>query len=59
MSYWTLDLESDDLYVSPEWTSQLGYETGELGVAEGLWRKLMHPDDLEVLSAKWKQFVNS
>jgi PAS domain S-box-containing protein len=59
LSYWTLDPESDDLYLSPEWTSQLGYETGELGVAEGLWRKLMHPDDLEVLSAKWKQFVNS
>ncbi len=44
---WDWDLLTDELYYSPRWWGIIGYGINELAADSGLWRRLMHPDDLE------------
>jgi PAS domain S-box-containing protein len=44
---WDWDLRTDSLYYSPRWFAMIGYEAEELQVDPTLWRRLLHPDDLE------------
>ena len=44
---WDWDLLANELYYSPHWWSMIGYEENELASDPDLWRRLMHPDDLE------------
>jgi PAS domain S-box-containing protein len=46
-SVWDWDLLTDNLYYSPLWWKMLGYETNELKSDSDLWRRFMHPEDLE------------
>jgi PAS domain S-box-containing protein len=43
---WDLDLV-DDVYYSPRCWQLLGYQKNELNADADLWRRLMHPEDLE------------
>jgi diguanylate cyclase (GGDEF)-like protein/PAS domain S-box-containing protein len=45
--FWDWDLLRNERYYSPRWWNMLGYEDGELAVDSELWRRLLHPDDLE------------
>lgn len=49
--FWDWDLERHELYYSPRWWTMLGYAEGELEADPDLWRRLMHPDDLERVDA--------
>jgi PAS domain S-box-containing protein len=42
---WDWDLVSNQLYYSPQWWNQIGYENDEHNSDTKLWEKLMHPED--------------
>jgi len=44
---WDWDLVTNILYYSPHWWSMVGYEENELVADPDLYRRLMHPEDLE------------
>lgn len=44
---WDWDLQAGTLYYSPRWFLMVGYTPGELQADPDLWRRLLHPDDLE------------
>ena len=44
---WDWELTTDTLHYSPRWWEMVGYDPGELPADSGLWRRLMHPDDLD------------
>jgi len=44
---WDWDLLTNNLYYSPHWWTLIGYEPNELKADPDLWRRLMHPGDLE------------
>ena len=47
---WDWDLLENTLYYSPRWWQMLGYRENELNPDIDLWRRLIHPDDLERVS---------
>lgn len=44
---WDWDLLTNQLYYSPRWFMMVGYTSEELHVDAELWRRMLHPDDLE------------
>ncbi|MBF0238442.1 MAG: PAS domain S-box protein [SAR324 cluster bacterium] len=42
---WDWDLVTNELYYSPQWWKQLGYEPNELPVDAALWQRIMNPED--------------
>lgn len=42
---WDWDLNSNDVYLSPEWKRQLGYDDHELGNTFQEWENRIHPED--------------
>ncbi|MBH0201742.1 MAG: PAS domain S-box protein [Nitrospira sp.] len=42
---WDWDLNTNNVYLSPEWKRQLGYEDHELGNTFQEWEGRIHPDD--------------
>ena len=44
---WDWDLLTNHLYYSPRWFTMIGYEENELNPDPDLWRRMMHPEDLE------------
>ena len=44
---WDRDLVSNTLYLSPRWKEMLGYSDDELKNEIDVWRKRVHPDDLD------------
>lgn len=44
--YWDWNIQTNDLLVSARWETMLGYEAGEMDVANGRWAQVVHPDDL-------------
>jgi diguanylate cyclase (GGDEF)-like protein/PAS domain S-box-containing protein len=49
---WDWDLRADRVYYSPRWKSMLGYAEEEVSESPAEWFRLVHPDDLERLTAK-------
>ncbi|MFW5771233.1 MAG: PAS domain S-box protein, partial [Spirochaetota bacterium] len=45
--YWDWNLENDDIYVSPQYYTMLGYEPGDLSTRRESWMDIMHPEDQE------------
>jgi two-component system sensor histidine kinase UhpB len=44
---WDWDLATQTVHYSPEWTSQIGLEPGELDGTIGEWENRLHPEDRE------------
>ncbi len=63
---WDWDLETNEIYYSPEWKGQIGYEEDEISRAFSEWESRVHPDDLEQTVARvmdylqepWPDYVN-
>ncbi len=47
--WWDRNLATGEINYSARWWHMLGYAPNELPVDSGLWRQLMHPDDLRPL----------
>ena len=45
--WWDWDLENNKIYYSPRCWEMLGYAPETLPADAGLWRRLMHPEDIE------------
>ena len=54
---WDVDLETQDLYLSPNLKALLGYADDELANDLDAWCQLVHPDDNEKLIAATKAHV--
>ena len=49
---WDFDPTTNEVYYSPEWKRQIGYEDHELASSFETWESLLHPDDrVEALQA--------
>ncbi len=44
---WDWNLKTKEKFVSKPWKRMLGYEDEELPTVSGVWKRLLHPDDLE------------
>lgn len=42
---WDWDLETDSVYFSPEWKSQIGYDEHEITASFAEWESRLHPED--------------
>lgn len=51
IGFWTWDLLTNEVYLSPIWKSQLGYEDNELPNQFSTWENLLHPEDRD---QSWK-----
>jgi diguanylate cyclase (GGDEF)-like protein/PAS domain S-box-containing protein len=57
--WWDWNLRANELFYSPRWWHMLGYAVDELPSDAGLWRRLMHPDDLPRAEALMNQTLAS
>ncbi len=46
-AFWDWDLAANTLFYSPAWWSLVGLAENELEADPALWRRLLHPEDLE------------
>ena len=47
LGLWDWNLKTDEVFLSPIWKRQLGYEHHELADSLETWRSRIHPDDVE------------
>ncbi len=55
---WDWDLRTDDLYLSPRWKQQLGYEEDELENKFSTFEDLIHPDDRPEVMEHVENYLN-
>ena len=55
---WDWDLSSNDVYLSPEWKRQLGYEDHEFANSFQEWECRVHPDDHERALGAIEAYLN-
>lgn len=51
---WSWDLNTNEVFFSPEWKAQIGYEDHELDNSYSAWAERLHPDDLETTQSSLK-----
>ncbi|MEQ1636783.1 MAG: EAL domain-containing protein [Methylococcales bacterium] len=56
---WDWNLETQQMYYSPQWWRMLGYQEHELPSDEGLWLRLLHPDDVQNVTQKLDEVLQS
>lgn len=56
---WDWDLDTDQVFFSPEWMAQLGYLPDELQQVFSTWESLLHPDDKEYALSRVKNYLVS
>ncbi len=55
---WDWDLKTDEVYYSPRWKSMLGYKDDEIKHHVSEWKRLLHPDDLDMTLANAEACIN-
>lgn len=56
---WDWDLQTNDVYFSPEWKNQIGYRDDEISNRFDEWQSRVHPDDLEPSLRRVREFVEN
>lgn len=54
---WDWDLENDNLYLSPRWKEQLGYEDYEIENNFSNFKSMIHEDDLEMVFTEVNKYL--
>jgi len=55
---WIWNLETDNVYYSPQWKEMLGYGEDELASNLNTWVNLIHPDDKDAALEKVQDYVS-
>lgn len=55
---WDWDLQNNEIYFSPRWKRQLGYEDNELKNKFTTWESIVHFDDRETVFKKIKYYLS-
>jgi PAS domain S-box-containing protein len=55
--YWDWDLKTNEVYLSPEWKWQIGFNENELLNRWEEWQCRLHPDDRPLVSAATENFI--
>lgn len=55
---WDWNLRTKEKFVSKPWKKMLGYEDEELSNVAGIWKGLLHPEDLERAHATIHNYIN-
>jgi len=55
---WDWDLETNEVYFSPQWKSMIGFADNELPNAFESWRGRIHPEDRERTDSTVKQYLD-
>ena len=58
LGLWDWDLLTNDVYFSPEWKRQLGYDDHEFPNDYSAWNSRLHPDDVEATMAAVQGFLD-
>ncbi len=59
LGLWDWDLETNRVYFSPEWKSQIGYRDDEISNHFDEWQSRVHPGDLEPVLKKVHAFIEN
>jgi len=54
---WDWNLRNNEVFYSPEWKRQLGYEDHDIGNVFDEWQSRVHPDDLEGALARAHRYL--
>ena len=54
---WDWNLLTNEVYFSPRWKEQLGYEDNEIENSYSNFQSLIHPDDLEMVARKINSYL--
>ena len=52
LGLWDWQIGTNDIYLSPQWKTMLGYEEDEIEDSISFWERLLHPEDL---SKAWEE----
>lgn len=55
---WDWNLRTKEKFVSKPWKKMLGYEDDELSDVSGIWKQLLHPEDLERAHDTIHNYIN-
>lgn len=55
---WDWNLRTKERFVSKPWKRMLGYEDEELPTVAGVWKSLLHPEDLERAHSTIHSYIN-
>lgn len=56
---WDWNLETQAIFFSPEWKSQIGYEDHEIANDFDEWQSRVHPDDLEAALTTIHEYISN
>ena len=56
--FWEWDLANDQLYLSPRWKAQIGFEDDELPNTFEAWQDRLHPDERDEMTHKLQAFLS-
>lgn len=56
---WNWRTNSDEVYYSPEWKAQLGYQPDELANHFSTWERLLHPEDKDKALERVQNYIAS
>lgn len=57
--FWDWDIASGQLYLSPRWKEQIGFDDNELPNSLESWKSQLHPDECDEVIRKLQAYLNS
>jgi len=54
---WDWDLQTNELFLSPRWKAQLGYEDHEIKSSFETFKKRIHPDDIDKVFTRLNKYL--